>query len=108
MDVISDHFQPTIPSVMDHVWGFFAGVRQRGVQTTEKMLRKGTVITGIGELVATPNNPAIRLQPPSDGTPFYLTNMQITSLVRQLNDRKKSYRYESLLKYQTLLIKLKI
>lgn len=92
MDVISDHFQPTIPSVMDHVWGFFAGVRQRGVQTTEKMLRKGTVITGIGELVATPNNPAIRLQPPSDGTPFYLTNMQITSLVRQLNDRKKSYR----------------
>lgn len=93
MDVISDHFQPTIPSVMDHVWGFFAGVRQRGVQTTEKMLRKGTVITGIGELVALPNSPAIRLQPPSDGTPFYLTNMQITSLVRQLNDRKKSYRF---------------
>ncbi|GLV34222.1 Mitochondrial E3 ubiquitin protein ligase 1 [Carabus blaptoides fortunei] len=92
MDVISDQFQPTIPSVMDHVWGFFAGVRQRGVQTTEKMLRKGTVITGIGELVTSPNSTTVRLQPPTNGTPFYLTNMQLTSLVRQLNDRKKSYR----------------
>lgn len=93
MDVISDQFQPSVPSVMDHVWGFFAGVRRRGVQTTEKMLRKGTVITGIGELVTSPNSSVVRLQPPTDGTPFYLTNMQLTSLVRQLNDRKKSYRY---------------
>lgn len=91
MDVISDQFQPTVPSVMDHVWGFFSGVRQRGVQTTERMLRQGAVITGIGELV-TGDDGTIRLQPPSNGTSYYLTNMQITSLVRRLDDRKKSYR----------------
>lgn len=79
MDVIADNFQPTVPSVMDHVWGFFSGVRQRGVQTTERMLRKGAVITGIGELAYT--NGSIRLQPPTNGGAFYLTNMQITSLV---------------------------
>lgn len=91
MDVISDQFQPTVPSVMDHVWGFFSGVRQRGVQTTERMLRQGTVITGIGELAAGPDG-SVRLQPPSNGASYYLTGMQITSLVRRLEDRKKNYR----------------
>lgn len=92
MDVISDIFKPTVPSVMDHVWGFFAGLRQRGVQTTEKMLRKGTIITGIGELISSKDGTAIRLQPPSNGAPFYLTNMQVTSLVRKLDDSRRNYR----------------
>lgn len=92
MDVISDIFKPTVPSVMDHVWGFFAGLRQRGVQTTEKMLRKGTIITGIGELVSSKDGTSIRLQPPTNGAPFYLTNMQVTSLVRKLDDSRRNYR----------------
>lgn len=95
MDVISDVFTPTVPTIMDHIWGFFAGVRQRGVQTTEKMLRKGTVITGIGELIASEDGRSLRLQPPNNGAPFYLTNMQVTSLVRKLDDNKKSYRLVS-------------
>ncbi|XP_017774313.1 PREDICTED: mitochondrial ubiquitin ligase activator of nfkb 1 [Nicrophorus vespilloides] len=97
MDVISDVFTPTVPSVMDHIWGFFAGVRQRGVQTTEKMLRKGTMITGIGELVASKDGSTLKLQPPTNEAPFYLTNMQITSLVRKLDDTKKTYRWLCLL-----------
>lgn len=92
MDVISDIFSPTVPSVMDHIWGFFAGVRQRGVQTTEKMLRKGSVITGIGELIASEDGLSLRLEPPKNGAPFYLTNMQVTSLVRKLDDTRRNYR----------------
>lgn len=92
MDVISDLFSPTVPTVMDHIWGFFAGVRQRGVQTTERMLRKGAVLTGIGELVSSEDGLSLRLQPPSNGAPFYLTNMQVTSLVRKLDDSKPNYR----------------
>lgn len=92
MDVISDVFKPSQPSVMDHIWGFFYGLRQRGIQETEKMLRKDTMITGIGELVSSKDGKSLRLQPPSDGAPFYLTNMQITSLVRKLDDSKKNYR----------------
>ncbi|KAJ8933929.1 hypothetical protein NQ314_013685 [Rhamnusium bicolor] len=91
MDVISDTFHPTVPSVMDHIWGFFAGVRQRGVQSTEKMLRKGAMITGIGELVYGKDG-TLRLQPPTSGAPFYLTNMQVTSLVKKLDHSKKNYR----------------
>ncbi|CAH1375065.1 mitochondrial E3 ubiquitin protein ligase 1-like [Tenebrio molitor] len=92
MDVISDVFNPTVPSVMDHIWGFFAGIRQRGVQSTEKMLREGTTITGIGELVYSQDANILRLQPPSNGAPFYLTNMQVTSLIKKLNGSKKNYR----------------
>ncbi|CAG9821958.1 unnamed protein product [Phaedon cochleariae] len=91
MDVITDQFHPTVPSVIDHIWSFFAGVRQRGVQSTEKMLRTGTTITGIGELVAGKDG-VIKLQPPSNGAPFYLTNMQVTSLIKKLDGSKKNYK----------------
>lgn len=92
LDVVSDVFKPSQPSVMDHIWGFFCGVRQRGVQETEKMLRTGAVMTGIGELSLAENGKTLRLQPPSDGSPFYLTNMQIFSLVKKLDDSKRNYR----------------
>lgn len=96
MDVISDNFHPTVPSVMDHIWSFFAGIRQRGVQSTEKMLRKGTIITGIGELVAGKDG-QLKLQPPADGSPFYLTNMQVTSLVKKLDGSRQNYKLLCLL-----------
>ncbi|CAG9862596.1 unnamed protein product [Phyllotreta striolata] len=91
MDVISDNFRPTVPSVIDHIWSFFAGVRQRGVQSTEKMLRIGTTITGIGELVSGKDG-HLKLQPPANGGPFYLTNMRVTSLIKKLDGSKKNYR----------------
>lgn len=93
MDVISDNFNPNIPSVMDHIWGFFAGIKQKGVQTTEKMLRTGTLVTGIGELITSNDGKTIKLQPPSNGAPYFLTNMQTSSLIRKLDDSKKTYRF---------------
>ncbi|XP_050313620.1 LOW QUALITY PROTEIN: mitochondrial E3 ubiquitin protein ligase 1-like [Anthonomus grandis grandis] len=90
MEVISDTFNPTIPSVIDHLWGFFSGVRQRGVQSTEKMLRTGTVVTAVGELVYEKDG-MIRLQRPSNGSPYYLTPMQIPSLVKKVEASKRNY-----------------
>lgn len=91
MDVISDTFHPAVPSVIDHIWSFFAGVRQRGIQSTEKMLRTGSMVTGIGELVASKDG-TLKLQPPSNGAPFYLTNMPVDSLIKKLDGSKKNYR----------------
>lgn len=93
LDVIADKFEPCVPSLMDHVWGFFSGVRQRGLQNTEEMLRTGSLITGIGELTCSMSGRTLRLQPTSNGGPFYLTSIPITSLVRRLDDRKHSFRY---------------
>ncbi|XP_069695031.1 mitochondrial E3 ubiquitin protein ligase 1-like [Periplaneta americana] len=93
LDTIADHFEPSNPSAFGHVWGFFAGIRQRGVQTTEEMLREGTFVNGIGELsVAGNGRDGLKLQPPSDGSPFFLTVLPISSLIRKLEDEKRLYR----------------
>lgn len=91
LDMVSNTFEPTVPSFADHLWGFFTGVRQRGLQSTEELLREGAVITGIGELSRTKSK-ILALQPPLNGTPFYLTSMSISSLFRKLNERKRTYR----------------
>lgn len=25
LDIISDHFEPSVPTIVDHIWGFFTG-----------------------------------------------------------------------------------
>lgn len=91
--VISDNFQPSVPSFVDHIWGFFTGVRQRGIQSTEKMLREDSIVTAIGELSKSDaKSDSLILQPPLNGPPFYITSMSITALLRKLDDRRKIYR----------------
>lgn len=93
LETIADHFQCSNPSVFDHIWGYFAGVRQRGVQVTEDMLREGTFMTGIGELVSENNEHGLKLQPPSDGSPFYLTVLPVSSLIRKLDEQMRLYKF---------------
>ncbi|KAG7306953.1 hypothetical protein JYU34_007077 [Plutella xylostella] len=83
MDVISDKFEPMSPGVIDHVWGFFSGVRQRGLQTMEEMLRDGSYITAIGELSRS-NSGALKIQPPREDLPLYLTTSTKSSLLKRL------------------------
>lgn len=70
------------PGVIDHVWGFFSGVRQRGLQTMEEMLRDGSYITAIGELSRT--SKGLKIQPPKDDLPLYLTIATKSSLLKRL------------------------
>lgn len=67
-------------------------MRQRGIQSTEEMLRENSSITAIGEL-STSQTKSLILQSPLNGSPFYITSMSITTLIRNLDDRKKLYRY---------------
>ncbi|KAG6448698.1 mitochondrial E3 ubiquitin protein ligase 1 [Manduca sexta] len=87
MDVISDKFEPMSPGVIDHVWGFFSGVRQRGLQTMEEMLRDGSYITAIGELSKS-NSGALKIQPPKDGLPLYLTTATKSTLLKRLTSSR--------------------
>lgn len=94
LDVISDRFEPSVSTFVDYIWGFFTGIRQRGLQSTEKMLRVDSVITAIGELSRSENrSDSLALQPPLNGPPFYITSMSVTALVRNLDDRRKMYRF---------------
>lgn len=92
MDVISDKFEPMSPGVIDHVWGFFSGVRQRGLQTMEEMLRDGSYITAIGELSRSKSG-QMKIQPPKDGLPLYLTTATKSSLLKRLTSSRDFLRY---------------
>ncbi|XP_031840882.1 mitochondrial E3 ubiquitin protein ligase 1 isoform X1 [Nomia melanderi] len=96
MDVVSNTFEPTVPSFADHLWGFVTGIRQRGLQSTEELLREGALITGVGELSRSTSK-TLTLQPPKNGMPFYLTTMSISSLLKKLDHRKRTYRFLSLM-----------
>ncbi|XP_014217084.1 mitochondrial E3 ubiquitin protein ligase 1 [Copidosoma floridanum] len=94
LETISDFFEPSAPTFVDYLWGFFTGHRQRGLQSTEEMLREGSIITGIGELTKSlSKSDSLVLQPPVNGTPYYITTMSLSSLLRKLDDRRKIYRW---------------
>jgi len=66
LDVTYDKFEPAGSSWSDHLWGWATGDRQRGVQSTEKMLVNGADMTVIGELVLNPEDGLVKLQTPSN------------------------------------------
>jgi E3 ubiquitin-protein ligase MUL1 len=90
LEVISDKFEPMTSSFFDHMWGFFSGVRQRGLQTIEEMLRDKTRVTGIGELKR--ENGILRLQTPKSGLPLYITSSTKTSLLKRMQESKDTLR----------------
>lgn len=49
------------------------------------------MITGIGEL-STGSDGSLKLQPPGNGAPFYLTTMQLSSLIKKLDVSKRNYK----------------
>lgn len=91
LDTVAAKFEPTKMSAIDYLLSFFNGVRQRGIETTEEMLKEGTILTGIGEL--TTINDMKVLGPPSDGSAYILTVTPISSLVRRIKDEQSTMRW---------------
>lgn len=90
MDVVYDNYEPVSNSFFDNIFGFFLGVRQQGLQTTEEILRDGSFITAVGELEL--DGKQLRLQPTNVG-PMMLTTATKNTIVRRLNDAKASSLY---------------
>lgn len=87
LDVIHDSYEPSSLSFFDHMFGFFSGVRQKGFQTTEEILREGSFITAIGELEL--DDDIIRLQPTNFG-PMFVTTATKNTLIRKFEEAKTS------------------
>ncbi|XP_039291930.1 mitochondrial E3 ubiquitin protein ligase 1 [Nilaparvata lugens] len=45
LDVVATKYEPTNPTLLDGLVGFFSGIRKRGLEVTEEMLKEGTVLT---------------------------------------------------------------
>lgn len=87
MDVVYDNYEPSTLSFFDHIFGFFSGVRQKGLQTTEEVLRDGSFITAIGELEM--DGKTLRLQPSPTG-PLFLTTATKSTLIKKFEEAKNS------------------
>lgn len=85
LDIIHDSYEPSTLTFFDNVFGFFSGVRQRGLQTTEEILRDGNFLTAVGELELDGNS--LKLQA-SDIGPMFLTTATRSSLLRRFEQAK--------------------
>uniref|UniRef100_A0A1B0A2J7 RING-type E3 ubiquitin transferase n=1 Tax=Glossina pallidipes TaxID=7398 RepID=A0A1B0A2J7_GLOPL len=87
LDIVYDNYEPSSLSFFDHVFGFFSGVRQKGLQTTEEVLRDGSFITAVGELEM--DGKVLRLQPSPLG-PLFLTTATKSTLIKKFEEAKSS------------------
>lgn len=85
LDVVHDSYEPVSLSFFDHVFGFFTGIRQRGIQTTEEILRDGNVITAIGQVDLDGSN--LKLEESAIG-PMFLTTATKSLLIRRFEQAR--------------------
>ena len=78
LDVTKDVFDAAPSGLADHVWGWFVGDRQLGIQTKETMLLNGTTLTVLGELTVSKDR-HLRMQPPTDGLGYYIVKVRTTT-----------------------------
>jgi len=90
LDTVYDSYEAAQPGLTSHIWGWVTGDIQKGVQKTEMMLMKGTTLTGVGELVCTVDG--VKIQPPTDGTSYYLVRSSFNSLVKEVEGMKSALR----------------
>ncbi|NXG26537.1 MUL1 ligase, partial [Grallaria varia] len=81
LETVYEKFHPSVQSLTDVIGHYISGERPKGIQETEQMLRVGTVLTGVGELVL--DNTTIKLQPPKQGMPYYLSAVDFDSLLQK-------------------------
>lgn len=77
-------------SFFDQVFGFFTGIRQRGIQTTEEILRDGNIITAIGQIELDGSD--LKLQESSVG-PMFLTTATKSLLIRRFEQARNGMLY---------------
>ncbi|KAM6046171.1 mitochondrial ubiquitin ligase activator of NFKB 1 [Theristicus caerulescens] len=81
LETVYEKFHPSVQSFTDVIGHYISGERPKGIQETEQMLKVGTALTGVGELVL--DNTVIKLQPPKQGMPYYLSAVDFDSLLQK-------------------------
>lgn len=81
LETVYEKFHPSVQSFTDVLGHYISGERPKGIQETEQMLKVGTLLTGVGELVLDSNT--IKLQPPKQGLRYYLSSADFDALLRK-------------------------
>lgn len=94
LDVVHDSYEPVSLSFFDNIFGFFTGIRQRGIQTTEEILRDGNIITAIGQIELDGSD--LKLQESAVG-PMFLTTATKSLLIRRLEQARNRTAFKVLI-----------
>ncbi|NXY82710.1 MUL1 ligase, partial [Alcedo cyanopectus] len=95
LETVYEKFHPSVQSFTDVIGHYISGERPKGIQETEQMLRVGTALTGVGELVL--DNSTIKLQPPKQGMPYYLSSSDFHSLLQKQESNVRFWKILTLL-----------
>ncbi|XP_067872919.1 mitochondrial ubiquitin ligase activator of NFKB 1 isoform X2 [Heterodontus francisci] len=90
LETVYEKFHPVVQTFTDIIGHYISGERPMGIKETEEMLRDKDIVTGVGELVL--DNNFIKLQPPKQGLQYYLSRLDIESLVRKQESKVKLWK----------------
>ena len=90
LKVIHDKFEPVTSTVAESLVQWASGDKTKGFQTIEQMLAVGTTLTGIGEITLTDDG--IKIGPPKSGLTYYLSQLTLDAIIRQLQSGKKVWK----------------
>ena len=90
LKVLLDKFEPVSGSVADSLVQWATGDKTKGFQTIEEMLPVGTALTGIGEISL--DGDGIKIGPPKSGLTYYLSQLTLDAIIRQLQSGKKIWK----------------
>lgn len=83
MEITHEKFHQVNYGLGDIVGQFLSGEKLKGQLETEEMLKVGTVLTGVGELVLDTDG-TLKLQPPSNGSKYFLSITDFDTLRGEL------------------------
>lgn len=90
LKVIHDKLEPVSSSVADSLVQWATGDKTKGFQTIEEMLPVGTTLTAIGEITVTDDG--IKIGPPKSGLTYYLSQLTLDAIIRQLQSGKRVWK----------------
>lgn len=96
LETVYEKFHPSVQSFPDVIGHFLSGERPKGLRETEAMLKVGSALTGVGELVLDSRH-AVKLQPPKAGLRYYLSGLGFDALLRKQEASVRLWRILTLL-----------
>ncbi|EDO39401.1 predicted protein [Nematostella vectensis] len=89
LKVIYDKFEPADSTLGKTLMDWVSGDKTKGFQAVERMLCPGTTLTGIGELSLSEGG--VQISPPSNSLPYYLTQLSVEAIIKQLKSSRKTW-----------------
>lgn len=90
LETVYEKFHPSVQSFTDSIGHYFSGERPKGILETEEMLKVGTTVTAVGEVVL--DHETIKFQPPKTGMQYYLSSLNFQSLVQKQESRMRIWK----------------